>query len=76
MRTLLTILMAAMMMLLTACGGGNAQTGADTSAQKEPQTTSSARSDQRVLVAYFLALTKTQAVLATSRRETQRFLQR
>lgn len=53
MRTLLTILMATMMMLLTACGGGNAQTGADTSAQKEPQTTSSARSDQRVLVAYF-----------------------
>jgi len=53
MRTLLMILMATMMMLLTACGGGNAQTGADTSAQKEPQTTSSARSDQRVLVAYF-----------------------
>ena len=53
MRTLLTILMATMMMLLTACGGGNAQTGADTSAQKETQTTSSARSDQRVLVAYF-----------------------
>lgn len=53
MRTLLTILMATMMMLLTACGGGNTQTGADTSAQKEPQTTSSARSDQRVLVAYF-----------------------
>ena len=53
MRTLLTILMATMMMLLTACGGGNAQTGADTSAQKEPQTTSSARSDQRVLVVYF-----------------------
>ena len=53
MRTLLTILMATMMLLLTACGGGNAQTGADTSAQKEPQTTSSARSDQRVLVAYF-----------------------
>ena len=52
MRTLLTILMT-MMLLLTACGGGNAQTGADTSAQKEPQTTSSARSDQRVLVAYF-----------------------
>ena len=52
MRTLLTILMT-MMMLLTACGGGNAQTGADTSAQKETQTTSSARSDQRVLVAYF-----------------------
>ena len=50
MRTLLTILMATMMMLLTACGGGNAQTGADTSAQKEQQ---SARSDQRVLVAYF-----------------------
>jgi len=45
--------MATMMMLLTACGGGNAQTGADTSAQKETQTTSSARSDQRVLVAYF-----------------------
>lgn len=36
MRTLLTILMATMMLLLTACGGGNAQTGADTSAQKEP----------------------------------------
>jgi len=53
MRTLLTILMATMMMLLTACGGGNAQTGADTFAQKETQTTSSARSDQRVLVAYF-----------------------
>ena len=53
MRTLLTILMATMMMLLTACGGGNAQTGVDTSAQKETQTTSSARSDQRVLVAYF-----------------------
>ena len=53
MRTLLTILMTTMMLLLTACGGGNAQTGADTSAQKEPQTTSSARSDQRVLVAYF-----------------------
>ena len=53
MRTLLTILMATVMMLLTACGGGNAQTGADTSAQKEPQTTSSARSDQRVLVVYF-----------------------
>ena len=53
MRTLLTILMATMMMLLTACGGGNAQTGADTSAQKETQTTASARSDQRVLVAYF-----------------------
>ena len=53
MRTLLTILMTTMMLLLTACGGGNAQTGADTSAQKETQTTSSARSDQRVLVAYF-----------------------
>ena len=53
MRTLLTILMATMMMLLTACGGGNAQTGADTSAQKETQTTASARSDQRVLVVYF-----------------------
>ena len=53
MRTLLTILMTTMMLLLTACGGGNAQTGADTSAQKEPQTTSSARSDQRVLVVYF-----------------------
>ena len=53
MRTLLTILMTTMMLLLTACGGGNAQTGTDTSAQKEPQTTSSARSDQRVLVAYF-----------------------
>ena len=53
MRTLLTILMATMMMLLTACGGGNAQTGADTSAQKETQTTTSARSDQRVLVVYF-----------------------
>ena len=35
MRTLLTILMTTMMLLLTACGGGNAQTGADTSAQKE-----------------------------------------
>ena len=53
MRTLLTILMTTMMLLLTACGGGNAQTGTDTSAQKEPQTTSSARSDQRVLVVYF-----------------------
>lgn len=53
MRTLLTILMTTMMLLLTACGGGNAQTGADTSAQKETQTTTSARSDQRVLVAYF-----------------------
>ena len=53
MRTLLTILMTTMMLLLTACGGGNAQTGADTSAQKEPQTTASARSDQRVLVVYF-----------------------
>ena len=53
MRTLLTILMTTMMLLLTACGGGNAQTGADTSAQKETQTTASARSDQRVLVAYF-----------------------
>lgn len=53
MRTLLTILMTTMMMLLTACGGGNAQTGADTSAQKETQTTASARSDQRVLVVYF-----------------------
>ena len=53
MRTLLTILMTTMMLLLTACGGGNAQTGADTSAQKETQTTSSARSDQRVLVVYF-----------------------
>ena len=53
MRTLLTILMATMMLLLTACGGGNAQTGADTSAQKETQTTASARSDQRVLVVYF-----------------------
>lgn len=52
MRTLLTILMT-MMMLLPACGGGNAQTGADTSAQKETQTTASARSDQRVLVVYF-----------------------
>ena len=52
MRTLLTILMTTMM-LLTACGGGNAQTGADTSAQKETQTTASARSDQRVLVVYF-----------------------
>jgi len=55
MRTLLTILMTTMMLLLTACGGGNAQTGADTSAQKETQTTASARSDQRVLVAYFSA---------------------
>ena len=53
MRTLLTILMTMMMLLLTACGGGNAQTGADTSAQKETQTTASARSDQRVLVVYF-----------------------
>lgn len=53
MRTLLTILMTTMMLLLTACGGGNAQTGADTSAQKETQTTTSARSDQRVLVVYF-----------------------
>lgn len=53
MRTLLTILMTTMMLLLTACGGGNAQTGADTSAQKEIQTTASARSDQRVLVVYF-----------------------
>ena len=53
MRTLLTILMTMMMMLLTACGGGNAQTGADTSAQKETQTTASARSGQRVLVVYF-----------------------
>lgn len=53
MRTLLTILMTTMMMLLTACGGGNAQTGADTSAQKETQTSASARSDQRVLVVYF-----------------------
>lgn len=53
MRTLLTILMTMMMMMLTACGGGNAQTGADTSAQKETQTTASARSNQRVLVVYF-----------------------
>ena len=53
MRTLLTILMTMMMLLLTACGGGNAQTGADTSAQNETQTTASARSDQRVLVVYF-----------------------
>lgn len=53
MRTLLTILMTTMMLLLTACGGGNAQTGADTSVQKETQTTASARSDQRVLVVYF-----------------------
>ena len=53
MRTLLTILMTTMMLLLTACGGGNAQTGSDTSAQKETQTTASARSDQRVLVVYF-----------------------
>ena len=53
MRTLLTILMTTMMLLLTACGGGNAQTGADTSAQKETQTTASARSDLRVLVVYF-----------------------
>ena len=53
MKTLLTILMTTMMLLLTACGGGNAQTGADTSAQKETQTTASARSDQRVLVVYF-----------------------
>lgn len=53
MRTLLTILMTMMMMMMTACGGGNAQTGADTSAQKETQTTASARSDQRVLVVYF-----------------------
>ena len=53
MRTLLTILMTTMMLLLTACGGGNAQTGANTSAQKETQTTASARSDQRVLVVYF-----------------------
>lgn len=53
MRTLLTILMTTMMMLLTACGGGNAQTGADTSAQKETQTSASARSDQHVLVVYF-----------------------
>ena len=53
MRTILTILMTTMMLLLTACGGGNAQTGADTSAQKETQTTASARSDQRVLVVYF-----------------------
>ena len=53
MRTLLTILMTMMMMMLTACGGGNAQTGADTSAQKETQTSASARSDQRVLVVYF-----------------------
>ena len=53
MRTLLTILMTTMMLLLTACGGGNAQTGADTSAQKETQTTASARSDQRVRVVYF-----------------------
>ena len=53
MRTLLTILMTTMMLLLTACGGGNAQTGADTSAQKETRTTASARSDQRVLVVYF-----------------------
>ena len=53
MRTLLTFLMTTMMLLLTACGGGNAQTGADTSAQKETQTTASARSDQRVLVVYF-----------------------
>ena len=52
MRTLLTILMTTMMLLLTACGGGNAQTGADTSAQKETQTTASARSDQRDLVVY------------------------
>lgn len=53
MRTLLTFLMTTMMLLLTACGGGNAQTGADTSAQKETQTSASARSDQRVLVVYF-----------------------
>ena len=53
MSTLLTILMTTMMLLLTACGGGNAQTGADTSAQKETQTTASARSGQRVLVVYF-----------------------
>lgn len=53
MRTLLTILMTMMMLLMTACGGGNAQTGADTSAQNETQTTASARSDQRVLVVYF-----------------------
>lgn len=53
MRCLLTFLMTTMMLLLTACGGGNAQTGADTSAQKETQTTASARSDQRVLVVYF-----------------------
>lgn len=53
MRTLLTILMTTMMLLLTACGGGNAQTGADTSAQKETQTSASARSDQRALVVYF-----------------------
>lgn len=53
MRTLLTFLMTTMMLLLTACGGGNAQTGANTSAQKETQTTASARSDQRVLVVYF-----------------------
>lgn len=53
MRTLLTILMTMMMLLMTACGGGNAQTGTDTSAQKETQTTASARSDQRVLVVYF-----------------------
>ena len=53
MRTLLTIRLTTMMLLLTACGGGNAQTGADTSAQKETQTTASARSDQRVLVVYF-----------------------
>jgi len=45
--------MTMMMLLLTACGGGNAQTGADTSAPKETQTTASARSDQRVLVVYF-----------------------
>jgi len=45
--------MTTMMLLLTACGGGNAQTGADTSVQKETQTTASARSDQRVLVVYF-----------------------
>ena len=76
MRTLLTILMATMMMLLTACGGGNAQTGADTSAQKNHRRHHLHEAISASLSHTSLALTKTQAVSATSRRETQRFLQR